>query len=134
MQDRPTQDELLAALERFLDDEVVAKTEGALRFHGRVAANVVRMLRRELAQEDEQLAREWAGLDALLGAAELPATRAALRAALAARNEGLCERIRAGDADAAPPFRDAVLTHVRQTVRDKLLVTNPGWLDEGQRN
>ena len=127
MQDRPTQDELLAALERFLDDEVVAKTEGALRFHGRVAANVVRMLRRELAQEDEQLLREWAGVDALLEPAGQPRTRADLRDVLAARNEALCERIRAGDAD-APPFRDAVLTHVRQAVRDKLLVTNPGWL------
>ena len=127
MQDRPTQDELLAALERFLDDEVVAKTEGALRFHGRVAANVVRMLRRELAQEGEQLLREWAGLDALLGPAGQPRTRADLRDALAARNEQLCERIRAGDADGAP-FRDRVLTHVRQTVRDKLLVTNPGWV------
>jgi hypothetical protein len=129
MQDRPTQDELLAALERFLDDQVVAKTEGALSFHGRVAANVVRMLRRELEHEDEQLEREWAGLNALLGAADRPAARAALRDALVARNEALCERIRSGDAD-TPPFRDPVLAHVRQTVRDKLLVTNPRWLDE----
>ena len=129
MQDRPTQDELLGALERFLDDQVVAKTEGALSFHGRVAANVVRMLRRELQHEDEQLAREWAGLDALLGASSRPASRAALGAALTVRNESLCARIRAGDAD-TPPFCVAVLSHVRQTVRDKLLVTNPGWVGE----
>jgi hypothetical protein len=127
MQDRPTQDELLAALERWLDEQVVAKTEGALRFQGRVAANVARILRRELGAEDEQLAREWAGLDALLGAVERPSTRAALHKALSARNEELCRRIRAGDADASA-FRDAVLAHVTQTVRDKLLVTNPGWL------
>jgi hypothetical protein len=131
MQDHPTQDELLAALEHFLDDQLVAKTDGALRFHGRVAANVVRMLRREIEREDEQLAREWAGLDALLGPAERPSTRAALRDALSARNEALCQRIRAGDADGAP-LRDGVLAHVRQTVRDKLLVTNPGWVDEDQ--
>ena len=129
MQDRPTQDELLAALERFLDDQVVVKTEGALSFHGRVAANVVRILRRELEHEDEQLAREWAGLDGLLGATERPSTRAALRDALSSRNEALCERIRSGAADTSP-FRDTVLAHVRQTVRDKLLVTNPGWLGE----
>ena len=129
MQDHPTQDELLGALERFLDDQVVAKTEGALSFHGRVAANVVRMLRRELAHEDEQLAREWAGLDALLGTAKRPDTRAALRAALSARSEALCERIRSGGADAAP-FRDAALAHVRQTVHDKLLVTNPRWIEK----
>ena len=126
MQDRPTYDELLAAVERFLDEEIIANSEGARRFYARVAANVLRTVRRELAQEDEQLAREWAGLDELVGADERPEDRSALREALAARSEALCERIRRGDAD-APPFRDAVLAHVRQTVRDKLLVTNPGW-------
>jgi len=25
-----------------------------------------------------------------------------------------------------------VLSHVRRTVRDKLLVTNPGWIGEGE--
>ena len=55
MQDRPTFDELLAAVERFLDDQVVARSEGALRYQGRVAGNVIRIVRRELAREDEQL-------------------------------------------------------------------------------
>ena len=127
MQDRPTFDELLASVERFLDDQVVARSEGALRYQGRVAANVIRVVRRELQREDEGLAREWAGLDALLGPAERPAGRAALREALAARTEALCARIRAGEADAGS-FRDAVLAHTRETVRDKLIVTNPGWV------
>ena len=127
MQDRPNYDELLAAVERFLDDEIVAKSEGARRFHGRVAANVIRIVRRELEHEEEQLAREWAGLDDLLGASERPNNRDALRDALAARSDELCERIRRGDADSAP-FRQAVLDHTRQTVRDKLRATNPGWL------
>jgi hypothetical protein len=124
MQDRPTQDELLAALETFLDEQVVAKTEGALSFNGRVAANVVRMLRRELDHEDEALEREWAGLDSLLGADERPATRAELRDALSRRSEALCERIRDGAID-----HEAAGAHVRQTVRDKLAVTNPAWLE-----
>jgi hypothetical protein len=130
MQDRPTYDELLAALERFLNEEIVAHAEGAQRFHARVAANTVRILRRELEQAEEQLDREWTGLAALLGAATRPATLRALREATGTRTAALCERIRAGDADGGP-FRDAVLAHVRQTVRDKLLVTNPGWLREG---
>ena len=129
MQDRPTYDELLAAVERFLDDEIVANSEGARRFHARVSANVLRIVRRELAQEEEQLAREWSGLDELLGASERPEGRAALRETIAVRTETLCERIRQGDADAGP-FRDAVFAHVRRTVRDKLLVTNPGWVGE----
>ncbi|HEU4758495.1 MAG TPA: DUF6285 domain-containing protein [Dehalococcoidia bacterium] len=129
MQDRPSSDELLAALERFLDQDAVPNLQGARGFHARVAANVLRILRRELEHEDEHLAAEWAGLDQLLGPAEPPATRAALREALRARTGDLCERIRAGEADSGP-FRDAVLAHVRRTVRDKLLVSNPAWLGE----
>ena len=129
MQDRPTFDELLAAVERFLDEEVVAKGEGALRYQGRVAANVIRIVRRELEQEEESLAREWAGLDALLGADERPETRADLRDAVDAHTEALCDRIVAGEADSGP-FSDAVLSHVRQTVRDKLRVAYPRWLGE----
>ena len=129
MQDRPTYDELLAAVERFLDDEIVAKSEGSRRFHARVSANVLRIVRRELSHQEEQLEREWAGLVELLGAAERPQNRPALLDAIAARNEELAGRIQAGDADDGP-FRDAALAHVRRTVRDKLLVTNPGWLGE----
>lgn len=129
MQDRPTADELLAAVEGFLDD-LVGESEGARRFYARVAANALRTVRRELRLEDEQLAREWTGLDKLLGPAERPPGRTALREALAARTEELCARIRAGEADAGP-FRDATLAHVRRTVRDKLLVTNPAWVGEG---
>ena len=131
MQDRPTYDELLAAIERFLDDEIVPNSEGARRFHARVALNTIRIVRRELAQEEEQLAAEWAGLEELLGPAERPQSRAALRDAIRGRTEELCERIRRGEADAGP-LRQAVLAHVRRTVRDKLLVSNPGWLGAGR--
>lgn len=127
MQDRPTYDELLSAVQRFLEEEVMPNSEGARRFHARVAANTLSILRRELEREEEQLAAEWAGLDALLGPAKPPHGRAALRRAILDRNAKLCERIRRGDADAGP-FPEAVLTHVRRTVRDKLLVTNPNWL------
>ena len=129
MQDRPNFDELLSAVERFLDDEVVAKGEGAQRFHARVAANVIRIVRRELEHEEAQLAREWESLDALLGEAPRPRDRDAFRSVIARRNEELSERIRSGDADEGD-FRDAVLTHVRQTTRDTLTVTHPGWLED----
>lgn len=129
MQDRPNYDELLAAVERFLDDEVVAKGEGAQRFHGRVAANVIRIVRRELEHEEAQLMSEWQSLDTLLGEAPRPRDRAALRLVLAQRNEELSERLRSGDADDGD-FRDAVLAHVRQVTRDKLTVTNPGWIED----
>jgi len=129
MQDRPNHDELLAAVERFLDDEIVAKGEGAQRFHGRVAANVIRIVRRELEHEEAHLASEWESLDALLGAAPRPKGRDALRLVLQQRNEELSERIGSGDADDGD-FREAVLSHVRLVVRNKLTVTNPSWIED----
>ena len=128
MQDRPNYDELLTAVERFLDDEVVAKSEGALRFNGRVAANVIRIVRRELENEEAALAREWDSLAELVGEAPRPRDRDALRTVLAQRNEALAGRIQAGDTDERD-FREAVVKHLRQTIHDKLTVTNPGWLE-----
>ena len=127
MQDRPTALELLKAVERFLDEQVVPNSEGSRRFHARVAANVLRIVARELEQEEEHLSAEWAGLEALLGPAERPATLADLRQGLRRCNEELCERIRAGEADSGA-YREQVLAHVRQTVRDKLTVSDPRWL------
>jgi hypothetical protein len=128
MHDRPTAHELLTALQRFLDEEIVPATDGRRQFLARVAANVARMLDREIEGEETQLAAEWRGLDAVLGAASAPAGRAELRAAIARRTEELCDRIRSGEADEESPFRRAVLDHLRGTVRDKLLVANPAWL------
>src|SRR6266540_1206930 len=79
MEERPTFHELLAAIERFLDEEIVPNTPGARGFHTRVAANAIPTVRRELEAEDEQLAAEWAGLDGLLRLVEQPVGRAALR-------------------------------------------------------
>jgi aminoglycoside phosphotransferase (APT) family kinase protein len=47
--DPPSMDVLLGAVERFLDAEVTGATTGQVRFHARVAANAVRVVRRQLA-------------------------------------------------------------------------------------
>ncbi len=135
MQDRPTIDELLAAVEYFLDSEIVPNVPGARGFHGRVAANAIRIVRRELEREDEALAAEWAGLDTLLGPAARPQDRAGLRAALRERNEALCRLIRGGEADGGE-LAAQIQHHVRAVVREKLRVTDPELLarsgDTGQ--
>jgi hypothetical protein len=127
MQDRPAIPELLAAVTQLLDEELVPNLSGSRQFYARVAANVLRIVRRELEYEDEQLAAEWERLNQLLSPTERPAARSALREAIRQRTEELCQRIRQGDADVGP-YRDHVLAHVRETVREKLLVSNPGWL------
>lgn len=124
MQDRPTAVELLDAVRAFVERDVITALDGTAKFHARVAANVLAIVARELALEEGHLAAEWQRLDELLGAAPSPADPATRRAALGARTEALCERIRAGDADSGP-FRDALLAHLAATVREKLAIANP---------
>ena len=128
MQDRPTYDELLAAVEHFLDTEIVPNVPGSRGFHARVSANAIRIVRRELSNEEELLAAEWSGLDTVLGPAKRPAGREQLRSALRERNEALRTLIRGGDADDGKAARE-VFEHVQRTVRDKLTVTDPALLD-----
>lgn len=129
MQDRPTYDELLKAVAGYLRDDVMPNTQGRLSFHARVAMNVVEMLRRELATMEEHLAREWDGLDHLLGVEPMPPRLSNVREALERRNEALCDRIRKGEADEGP-WRLAVLGHLRTVTMDKLAVSNPALAEE----
>jgi len=126
MNDRPSVTELLAAVERFLEETAVPALEGPAKYHARVAANVVRIVARELATEDAHLAREWDGLTALLGGetAAKPSERTLLREAIVARNDELVRRIRAGDSDAGP-WRAALLGHLSRMIADKLDVSQP---------
>jgi Domain of unknown function (DUF6285) len=48
---RPTAAELVAAVADFLDDDVRSATEGQVNFHARVAANVLRIIERELTDD-----------------------------------------------------------------------------------
>lgn len=131
MQDRPTAIELLDAVRQFIERDVIDALSGTTKFHARVAANVLAIVARELAQEDTHLLAEWRRLDALLGEADLPAEPGSRRAALRGRTAALCTRIRAGEADDGP-FRAAVLAHLRATTREKLAIANPRLLEAGE--
>jgi hypothetical protein len=123
--DRPTAEELLRAVERFLETEVVPRLEGVPKFHARVAANVVALVAREIETVDAHEHGEWLRLGALLGSeGEAPEGREARRAALLARNAELAARIRAGDADGGA-WRAELLAHLRRTVAEKLEVARP---------
>jgi hypothetical protein len=125
LNDRPTSVELLRAVGRFLEAEVVPVLEGPRRYHARVAAHLVASVAREIETEEAHLLAEWEGLGALLGdPAPAPRDRERLREGVHQRNAALVERIRAGDADAAP-WRGAVLRHLRATVDAKLEVARP---------
>src|SRR5690349_15390500 len=128
MQDRPTALEYLQAVTHFLNEEAVPNLTDSRQFYGRVAANVLRAVMRELENEEHDLFAEWERLNQLLPPLERPSSLPALREAIRQRTNELCQRIRQGDADTGP-YRQQVLAHVRESVREKLLVNNPQWIN-----
>jgi hypothetical protein len=123
--DAPSAEELLRAVERFLERDVVPRLEGVPKFHARVAANVVAMVAREIETADAHESGEWERLGELLrNEAGCPTDRGLRRAGLLERNDELARKIRGGEADAGP-WRTALLAHLRKTVADKLAVARP---------
>jgi len=124
VQDRPTAPELLDAVRLFLATELLpAVTDHRLRFRTLVAANLLDMLRRELALEPDLLRAEYARLAALLDDRHPePAGSQALGEAIAGQHAALCDLIRAG---LAP---NACLAAVLDGVRAKLEIANPRYL------
>jgi len=122
VQDKPTAEELLEALAQFLDAEVVPAFEGRRRFHALVAANVARIVAREIHLGPEQAKHEYAALCDLLG--KEPSDPAPTQEALAELNAELCKRIDEGAADRGS-YRRKVLDFLRAAVKSKLAVDNP---------
>jgi hypothetical protein len=115
-QDRPSAAQLVTAVREFLERDVMAATEGRVQFHARVAVNVLNTVARELELGDGFAAAERTRAAALLGH---DGDAEALEGELAAA-------IRSGALDG----RDDVHAHVRATVREKLLIANPGYLPD----
>jgi hypothetical protein len=120
-QDRPTASELVTAVREFLEHDVMAATAGRVQFHTRVAVNVLNIVARELELGDDFAEHERERAAALLGhdgeVDDLERELAAL--------------IRSGALDDSSS--DAVRAHVRETVREKLLIANPGYLPDDPR-
>ena len=108
--DVPTVAELVEAVREFVESDVMEATEGRVRFHARVAVNVLRMVERELT----------------LGEAQASVHREALAGLGVADEAELAAAIRAGTLD---DRRAEVVEVLRQTVRAKLEVANPRYLE-----
>jgi len=108
--DPPSAAELVEAVREFLEREVMGATEGSVRFHTRVAANVLAMVEREL-HDGRRFEADHAARLATLGVASEAELAAAIRAG------ELDDRI------------DSVRSVVQATVLDKVRVANPGYLD-----
>jgi aminoglycoside phosphotransferase (APT) family kinase protein len=110
LHDRPTLAELVEAVREWVDSDVREGTEGRLSFHARVAVNALRMVEREIALEP--------GLS--------DAHRARLADLGCADDRELAARIRSGSFD---DDVEEVRQAVAASVRAKLLVANPAWLE-----
>ena len=110
---RPTAPELVAAVRGFLEQEVASELTGARAFNLRIAVNVLAIVERELAAEDDSAAAT-ARLGALL--IEDPALgREALE-------EKLMAVLRSGALGLASP---GLLTHLRADAVRQLGIDNP---------
>ncbi len=109
--DLPSAPELLEAVREFLENDVLAATSGRVRFHTRVAVNVLRMVERE----------------SVLGPAQAAAHATRLRDLGYESERDLAAAIRHGVLD---DRWAEVKASVWDTVRDKLAVANPTYADE----
>ena len=108
--DAPTAAELIESVREWLDRDVIPSTEGRLRFHARVAANVLGMVEREIE----------------LGPGQELAHRKRLEHLGVADDVELAAAIRAGEfADRAVELRAALA----ESVLDKLAVANPSYVN-----
>ena len=127
MQDRPTADELLEAIEEFLRDRSKKEPDRLLRFQFLVASNSLAILRREWENEEQALEAEWAGLGALLGTAGRPASLRTLRQAVGEQNSLLCQRIGEGAFD-GEEAETRLLSHLLEATENKVRIATPAAL------
>jgi hypothetical protein len=114
-QDRPTAAELVQAVREFLEHDVMSATSGRVQFHARVAANALGVVERELTNGQGLADAERERAAGLLGHHD----------DVRLLERELAARIRDGSLD---DRLDELRDHVRATVREKLLVANPGYL------
>jgi hypothetical protein len=130
MQDRPSREEFLKGIARFLETDVVPVLSEPLRFHTRVAANLLKIIERELHLEEDHLRKEAEGLRSLLSrSTPTPDNTMDLKQEIRDMNTELCLRIRQGQADQSP-WGQKVFQHLKGTVIQKLEIANPPMIEK----
>lgn len=115
MQDRPDAAELLAVIAQTLEREVMPALDRALEYRVRVAANLARIVERELRLAPELLARERSLLESLVGPGEN----------VLELNARLAARLLSGATDVEFERRAQLL--LAEVARGKLAIARPGY-------
>lgn len=108
--DAPTSVQIVEAVREWLENDVMPAVQGRLNFHARVAINMLAMVERE----------------AVLGGQQRVDHEVRLRQIGAADDAELAQRIRDGEFDSS--LKD-VMAVLKDSIRDKLLVANPKYLE-----
>jgi hypothetical protein len=112
MMDQPSAAELVTAVREFIEKHAIPQLSGRTAFHGRVAANALAIVARELEQGPATLAAETESLRALLGEDGTPE----------ALNRELCRRLREGRID---PLDPALARHLVASTLAKVAIDQP---------
>jgi hypothetical protein len=113
VEDRPTASELLEAVATLLDSEVLPSVDGSLTHKVRVAANLCRIVDREIRLGPGNIEREREALAGLLG----------VDGPLPELNDRLAEVLRGADDE----LLDRAVEVLLPGVLDKLAVDKPGY-------
>lgn len=112
MHDQPSAEELIGAVRDFLKDRVLPNLEGHAAFHGRVAVNVLGIVKRELELSPAENADELRRLRELLDE----------DGTLDQLNRALCAKIRDGAIGFDTP---GLVNHLWKTTLAKLAIDQP---------
>lgn len=114
MMDQPSAAELVTAVREFIEKHALPQLTGRTAFHGRVAANALAIVARELEQGTAADLAEHASLRQLLGE----------DGSLESLNRELCRRLRQGLVD---PLDPTVARHLVNTTLAKVAIDQPGY-------
>ena len=114
MMDQPSAAELVTAVREFIEKHALPQLSGRTAFHGRVAANVLAIVGRELEQGPGTVTAEHTRLKDLLG----------IEGTLDSLNRELCRRLREGKID---PMDPALSRHLVATTVAKVAIDQPGY-------
>ncbi len=130
MVNRPSLQELLQAVQGFLEKEIapIARNDSVLNYRTLIAVNLLKIVEREVELGTATMRAEWDRLNGLEGV-DIPAPTPLeeLRSGLSQRNQLLAESIRDGGYDEPAP-RALLLAHLVATAREQLAIANPRFL------
>ncbi|HET7634008.1 MAG TPA: phosphotransferase family protein [Burkholderiales bacterium] len=118
---------LLAIARKTFRESLLPVLPETQRYDGLMVARAIDVVARKLARGDADERRELARLSALFGADRESADR------LDRYNRRLADAIRAGGFDEVGDRRNRIVEHLKLTVRDRLAISNPRYLEQDRK-